>query len=435
MVEAVHIEAIERLVSSIYSSGDHVLSSFMFGKPGAPIWQRSFGTEIYARQREYLDAVLYIRRNGSPYLRMISIGDLRSMITNFITENFWYIGGKEFPCQPTGAYSTVMSTVDRLALAEALASSPMFRPAVELTLYPLIPVHVADPYEGREFLLAAPDQLIHSHLPTVAAHEPLDPVQFPPFSDWKGRRRAVSSWLGVRSPLRLVSDKMASAILGAVALTLLSRNRYLFSGREVFGGYCTVSENVTVSLGGEAHTPPIMYDVTITAADQGWLVMLDALFSADDKSSRSKLRSLEYFYRAWFLDPRERFAPLCMSLDALLGVDHGHTGAAVKFIKNVIDPSIDETRLRLLMKVRGAVIHGAAPDVYDSENYERYWLDYGTDPIRDLELIVARCLRRSLFNDSLICHADPNAAVITEAQEKGRLPKVLESDSIIPADS
>src|SRR5690606_38940256 len=115
----------------------------------------------------------------------------------------------------------------------------------------------------------------------------------------------------------------------------------------------------------------------------------------------SKLRALEYFYRAWFLSPRERFAPLCMALDALLSVEHGHTAAAVKFVKAIVDPSIDEKRLRLLTRVRGAVIHGAAPDVFDSESYEEYWLTYRADPIHDLELIVAKCLRTAIFKDDL----------------------------------
>lgn len=433
MTRDIHLQAIERLISSIYPSGDQLLCSFMYGQPGSPVWQHRYEAEIYVRRRDYLDAVLYIRRNGAPYLRAISIADLRSMITQFVIDNFWYIGGRNLLPNPVKAYGMTMRPAEKLALANALAESPMFVPTSELTLYPLIPVRVIAPFDSERFVLTAPDHLNRSHLPETA-RDSLDSGNFPPITDWSGVRRPVGSWLGVRSPLRLVSDKMASAILGAVALTQLPRQRYLFSGRQVFGGKCTVSSSVTISTGDGAHTPPMMHDIVLTVADHAWLVKLDSLLAANDKRSRSKLRALEYFHRAWFLDPRERFAPLCMSLDALVGADNGHTSAAVKFVKGIIDSGIDEARLRLLMRIRGAVIHGAAPDVYDSENYEQYWLDYSADPIRDLELIVAKCLRQNLFAGSLAHHAGPHAALLAEMRSRGRIPKVLDPDAIIPAE-
>jgi hypothetical protein len=163
----------------------------------------------------------------------------------------------------------------------------------------------------------------------------------------------------------------------------------------------------------------MMHDIVLTAADHGWLAILAALFDASDKHSRSQLRALEYFYRAWFLDPRERFPALCMSLDSLVGVSEKHTTAAVKYVKRVADTAINDDRLRLLMRVRGAVIHGAAPDVYDSENYEKYYVDYETDPIRDLELIVAKCLREAIFGAALKYHPDPNADLLASMQASG----------------
>src|SRR5690606_22801685 len=118
----------------------------------------------------------------------------------------------------------------------------------------------------------------------------------------------------------------------------------------------------------------------------------------------------------------------------LVGATHGHTAAAVKFVRDTIDTSIAEDRLRLLMRVKGAVVHGAAPDVYDSENYEKYYLDYETDPIRDIELVVAKCLRADIFGDRLKCHADQHADIVAEMQAKGRLPARLDEGCIIPDD-
>jgi len=178
----------------------------------------------------------------------------------------------------------------------------------------------------------------------------------------------------------------------------------------------------------------MMNDIVLTEADHGWLTILAALLDASDTHSRSQLRALEYFYRAWFLDPRERFPALCMSLDSLVGVSDGHTKAVVKYVKSKIDTVIDDDRLRLLMRVRGAVIHGAAPDVYDSENYEKYYVDYETDPIRDLELITAKCLREAIFGATLKYHLDPNAELLANMQAMGRLPARLDEGCIIAED-
>ncbi len=430
MPNALHLECVEKIVSALYPSGD-LLGSFMFGKPGASHWDRPFGTEIFTRGRKYLDAVLHVRRHGAPYLRLISIGDLRSMITSFVMENFWLIGGNNFLSRLSGSYGAAMSSADKLALADSLAASAMFTPVPKVSLYPLVTLKVGNTFEADSFFLVSAAQLSHAHLATDARQVALDGSHFPPFLDWKGVRHPVVGWLGVRSPLPQISEKIAAAVLGAIALTQLPHYRFMFSGREVFGGRCILDGGVTVAPGGEGHTPPLMNDILITTDDHAWLIELNSLFTATGRPTRSKLRALEYFYRAWFLDPRERFAPLCMALDALLGVDHGHTAAAVKFVKTTIDPSINEDRLRLLMRVRGAVIHGAAPDVFDSEAYEAYWLTYRADPIRDLELIVAKCLRTAIFGDNLSYHADPHAEKIAVMRACGRTPTVMASDTII----
>jgi hypothetical protein len=218
------------------------------------------------------------------------------------------------------------------------------------------------------------------------------------------------------------SRKIAATVLGAVALTALPWMRYLFSGRAMFGGQCTILEEITTSYSERAHTPALMHDVILTQADQLWIQDLEILVDAVDDRSRAKCRALEYFYRAWFLSPRERFPALCMSLDSLVQAPGKHTSAAVAFVLNTLGTSLDHDRLRLLMRIRGAVIHGAAPDVYESEHYEKYYLKYETDPIIDLELIVAKCLREAIFQGKLAMHSDPNAELLASLRAKGKAP-------------
>ena len=255
---------------------------------------------------------------------------------------------------------------------------------------------------------------------------------FPPIVDWEGRKNVTVSWLGIRSPLPLISRKIASAVLGAIALAPPPRNRYMFSERQVFGGLFTAgSSSYTVSGGMSPHTPPIMSDIILTIDDHKWLGLLQNRLDSHDKSSLARLRALEYFYRAWFHDPRERFPVLCMSLDSLVGVTRGHTSAAIEYVKKTISSTINDDRLRLLMRVRGAVVHGAAPDVYESENYEAYYEAYETNPIHDLELIVAKCLREDVFDGTLKCHFEKHTEQTGSKQSKSGTPRDEDVDCII----
>ncbi len=418
MPKTVYIEAVELILSALYANGNHLLSSFLFGKPGVPHWDRRLGANIFVRRKDYIHALLFIRQNGASYLRAISISDLWWMLTTFITENFWYISDGKLLRLHDCSYAEQTSIEGKMALAGALEMTPMFSPTSELTLFPLLPIHITNSFESERFFILNSTELSRTLLSSDFNVSDLSPSQFPPIASWDGHKRPATSWLGVRSPLLLASKKMASAILGAVALTPIPRERHLFSGRTMYGGLCTfISGCYSVSGAGDPHTPPLMNDIILTELDHVWLAILAALFDASDKRALSQLRALEYFYRAWFLDPRERFPALCMSLDSLVGVSHGHTSAAVKFVKNVVDTAIDEGRLRLLMRVGGAVIHGAAPDVYDSENYEKYYIDYETDPIRDLELIVAKCLREDIFGSNLKYHPDPNAEQLADQRK------------------
>lgn len=353
------------------------------------------------------------------------------MATDFLKQNFWYIGRADLILDIEGPYLSHVTKEDKSALADALAASPLFHPAAELTLYPLVPVRVTDRFDCERFFLIAAGELGPEQLPPEAARRELSPSSFPPFLDLRGVRHEPSAWLGVRSPLELVSNKMRAAIMGAVALTLLPRYRYQVMRRTVIGGRCTVAGNkVALSRLDEPHAPPLANNITMTRSDHAWLTRLAALLDATDKPSRSQVRALEYFYRAWFLDPGERFPVLCMALDALAG--NWRTKEVVKFVERVIGTSVEPKRLELLMKVRGAVIHGAAPDVFDSEKYADYYKDYDADPIHDLELIVARCFRETIFSGDLAYHKDPNSELREELRAKGRLPR--NSAPIIAAD-
>lgn len=198
----------------------------------------------------------------------------------------------------------------------------------------------------------------------------------------------------------------------------------------MFGGTCTIFDGVSTTF-GDAHTPPLGKDIIIGAADHAWLTILGQKFQANEKRARRELRALEYFHRAWPTDQSERFPILCMALDAVFGDANQATRAVIEGVRTTLGEHVSEPRLRLLMELRGAVIHGGAPDVYDSRKYGRYYDEFGHDPIVDLELVVAACLRKRVFGAALVEHADPDEHMIAEMQAKGRLPRQLTGETIL----
>jgi len=428
-------EALRRVLGCLYPNGDHLLSSFLYGEPGAPHWQRRLGAEIFVQQDRYIDALLFIRKHGAPFLRDIAVGELRGMVTHFVTEHYaWITGGHVF-LHPGVSLAQQMPTQGWEALSSAWLRSQLFKPVNEVTLYPLTIVRVADCFQSSHFALCTAGDLPAS-LDVFGVRPPsLLPAQLPPFDGTRAQPMPVSDWLCVSAPDPLIARKRVRVILGALALAVIRRERYLQTGRIVQAGYCTISqEKFTYGAGGQPATPSMPSDINIVKADHTWLDDLVALLGSSDLHEKSQLRALEYFYRAWFDDPRERFPTLCMALDSLVATQHDFTRATVRYVRSTVDEPIDEERLRLLMRLRGAVVHGAAPDVYESEHYDAYYATYGENPICDLELVVARCLRRGIFGDRFTVQPDPHAAIVKQQQELGRLPRVLRGKSILEDD-
>lgn len=425
-----HQTTVALILSAVHKDAgeDGMRSSFLFGtEPNAPHWARH-GVEIFFSLKGMTEAALFVRRHGPPYLQALSIRDIRHRLQKFLMDNFHDVGRETLFQRFTESYAERVSEPTKEALAQLLAASSIFSPTEELSLFPLVPLMVEESFTSPSFFLRAPDTLRAEF--DAKLHQQLAPDTFPPLADHKYRTERPQAWLGVRSPILQASVKMKAAILGATALTLPLPRRYLFSGREMFGGFCTIHDRWTLSF-GEPHTPPLADDLVIRQCDQDWLAILAAKLASNTQEDRRHLRTLEYFYRAWPLGPSERFPVLCMALDAIYGEAGQATRSVVEGVRATLGAHLDERRLRDLMTIRAAVIHGGAPDVYDSSKYLKYYQTYSADPIDDLDEVVAASLRRRIFGDALRPQDDPNAKVIAQMQTEGRLPRILGAGSIL----
>lgn len=417
MPDAVHLQAIELLLSAMYRTrGDDGLENrFLVGSPGTPLWQKRISTFVFFRRRLLVRAALYVRKSGPLHLRSTAMNDIQSQLRDFAIANYGLFATDTFLRQFDESYNERIGHDVKAQLADLLAASELFSPKSFLTLYPLVPVVVESDFRSPQFFLLAPRSIDEND--TGVRSVAFAPEDFPPVKEWD-KPEKPSSWLGIRSPIVQASNKIKAAILGALALTPHPRCRHQFSMRSMFGGFCSFDAIGRINLTfGEAHTPAMSEDIIVRQSDHDWLSMLALKFERTDDSSRRQIRALEYYYRAWPLDSHGRFPWLFMTLDAIFGDSSRATRAVIDAIGQNGGTGFDYDRLRLLLRLRNSVIHGGAPDVYDSERYHQYYEQYGDDPLYDLEVITAQCLRACIFEGALVEHSDPHADLIRAYQD------------------
>lgn len=424
LTEAISREAIERLLASISKRAgtDGLRSAFFYGPIGAAIFERRLGIEIFYERQALLAAALFVRANGPAHLRQMAVQDVQGMLTSFVVENFWPLGNEVMFAEVPGNFAQFVSWQTKNVMAGLLAKSHIFTPSTQLTLYPLVPVRVEQDFESAVFCFLQPAAITHDWLGVHPSNE-LFPDKFPPFMNEKGKEQ-VSSWLGVRAPTVELAERRKAAILGALALTLPRYERKQFSGRHNFGGRCTLSSRGVTESFGEAAVPPLMHDATVETGDHPWLARLAQKIASEDEADVKHCRALEYFYRAWPLPSHESFPLLFMAVDSIFSDPKPGraTQSVIEGTSRYCGADFDKERLRLLLKLRGSVIHGRAPDVHESDEYHQYLATYGHDPIADVEQVAVVCFRGAIFDDLMKERPDRREEVrraALEARKRG----------------
>ncbi|MFS0773185.1 hypothetical protein [Sphingomonas sp. 1P08PE] len=372
------------------------------------------GTEIHFEGSALLDAALFIRRNASAHLRSLSVHDLQQMLVKFMVDvmDLWRF---DWLSLPDGAsLADHVTAEERAELASAMDRSPIFAPPQVLFLYPVTIATVSAPFRSDHFFLLPPRELPPELARWYDADEVM-PEKHPPIPMRAGMTLTdTSCWLGVRAPVGEIALRMRNAILGALALLPHSMERYTFSMRAVPPGYMSFGSTATYHSGAAA-TPALSENLALGPADQEWMETLARLLTSDNGRDGKALLSLQYFYRSWVRDPAARVGPLCGALDALFGDRDAATQAMVDAVGSHLEASFDATRARRLAKLRAGVIHGGAPNIYEASVYHRYYVDYRQDPIRDLEIATAGCLRTTIFGDDMLERPHTHADLIRQS--------------------
>ena len=384
----------------LYEGRNRRAHNFMYGKPGSRPFMGQSGIEIHYEHGAFLDAALFLRRNAAPHLRSLSVQELGNRITKFVVGAFWTISDEAWMLRENRSLSEVLSDQAKLAFATAMDGSTLFVEPHDLTLFPMTAIVALSTFEAPSFFITPHSDLTPERLNIKVRENEFRPDLFPPF-DGQNYGSGPKTWLGVWAADADAADRQRAAILGAMSLLLSAQRRYLFSGRRVAGGRCTIANSSYTHSMTAPHTPGLFHDLVLNDEDRDWLTALGEKLVSPTKVDRREMRALEYLYRAWAPGPERRFPTLFASLDAIVGEVGRATDAVVVAVAPVMGAEYDETRLRLLLSLRGSVVHGGAPNVYESTKYHQYYERYRTDAIDDLEKIIGVCLRAMIFGEKL----------------------------------
>lgn len=399
---------------------DRSAHSFIIQRPGEEYRMSGLGINIHYDEAAFTKAILYVRRHGAPYLGSLSFSDVRSLITDFVASSFYLVSNEIWGAWFSESFRERLSEKCLTEWGQALANSRLFIEPRELTLFPLTVIRCEQPFLGRDFFMVGPEDLTPKLIGSVSSAKDLIANQFPPFRGASAPPKPVSSWLGIWAPNFETAKRLRATVLGALALTPHSIERYLFTMRKVVSGRCTlIGPRYSISI-GDPHTPGLSEDIVLVSEDAEWLNKLDHMLTSPKKDHRRRMRALEYQYRAWAPDPAKRFPSLVGAIDAIFGGDgNGATQAVVDAVGPLMGKEYDSARIRMLLGLRGSVIHGGAPNVYESSSYRRYYETYHEDAVRDLEMIVAKCLQHEVFGEDFRERPFTYADLLDERRRKG----------------
>ncbi|OKO83749.1 hypothetical protein AC628_01190 [Bradyrhizobium sp. NAS96.2] len=262
MASSIHDTAVELLLASMSRAAEQYdfEASFFITVPSPPL-TTGIVARVYYDGPKLVRTALHVRARGPAHLKYLAIGDIRSMLQSFVVANYWYIFQEAELAPFAGSYADRLSQATKLLLARALTASDLFSPRNELTLFPIVPLRIEASFRSEPFFFVAPlTSALQDQIPAGARPSALQGDIFPPLANAISARfqpPRPGAWLGITSPAFKASNKMKCAILGALALTMPSVLRHLFTGRAVFGGRFTIAQSgSSTHSGGETHIPP-----------------------------------------------------------------------------------------------------------------------------------------------------------------------------------
>ena len=421
-----HLETVKLLLKSLFCYTDDIDSNIFGSKQfrfnGIGIFHqgpfRFVEDDLWVRTYTKMDlfdkAVSYFKNNSYPYIKRCHKERIKKHLQDFFPSEYvyWFIKNTILKVPFKGSFYEQVSDMDLKTLSTyfAIKCSIDFRSS--LSIYPLNTIDVQNDYyakDGNFFLVKSLFPGIRSFLKD--SDEIIEtPNLYPPTFNrgFEFQKFEVESWIGIKAHLQ-DHDRLKKIISGALSLNLHHRKRKMFVGKEVMSRVMTFDYGASMT-GTKPLTPPIHADIIISDKDAEWLKILDSKLSSQKSSDVQEMKALEWYYRSWFEgDMPAEYGHLFSTLSALF--QDTQSKKLKKYVLQELEIDNNESESRrfdLLYKIRNKLAaHPNPVEAQDLDEYVEYQLNFG-DPIQDLRVITAMCLRSKVFNGTLVVDENKN---------------------------
>lgn len=394
------IEAVDLILDSIYSTGEKNQSiEFLITNPKESISFGNIGTTIYVRSEEdYLKALIFIKKNGLPYLSDLSLLNLRKTVTKLLTKNFWFIRHGEFSRIENISYKNQINSENKLELAKSLLNSELFQENFITYFYPTRSITSDITLRFDNFFIIPSNELSYKDINLDKSD--INQFNFEYFPCLKNNHKIhVNTWIGIKASTEDNSRKILSVILGTIALFQSTSKRYLFNSLESDSGCNFITHDKFYNTMETVDLVPSLYFKIIIDKDLSpYFLKISETLTNKNIYDNLKFYSLNNFYKSWFQTEAEQFRTLCTCIESLIEDTSTKSSAKFKSLITKYCSEYSQDRLADLLKIRGSIVHGKSPNLCDSQAYNNYIEEYLSEPLNDLIKIVDIVLKAHIFN-------------------------------------
>ena len=425
--EDFHLETVKLLLKSLFCYTDNIDSNIfnskrfsfneigMFQEGPFRFVEDDLSVRAYTKMNLFNRAVSYFSNNSYPYIKRRHKERIKGYLLDFFPSMYvyWFIKDVILRVPFKGSFYKQISEIELKTLSTyfAIKCSVDFRSY--LSIYPLNTVDVENDYytkDGNLFLVKSLFPGIRSFLKD--SDEIIEtPNLYPPTLNrgFEFEKVEVASWLGIKTHPQ-DHDRLKKIILGAISLNLHNRRRKLFTMRtDVTSNVMTFDHGCSMSF--TQLTPPIHANIIISKKDGKWLKILDSKLSSQKSSDVQEMKALEWYYKSWFgADQLAEYGNLFSTLSALFqDTDSKKLKRDIlRELKIDNNSELERKRLDLLYKIRNKLsVHPDPIEAQDLDEYVEYQSNFG-DPIQDMRVITAMCLRNKIFGDTIVVDEDRN---------------------------
>ncbi len=422
--EEFHLETVKLLLKSLFCYTDDI-DSKCFSFTGTGIFQegpfRFVEDDLCVRTYTKIDlfnkAVSHFKNNSYPYIKRRHEEIIKEYLQDFFPSLhvYWFIKDAVLSMPFKGSFYEQVSGMELKTLSTyfAIKCSIVFRSS--LSIYPSSTIDVENDYYtkgGKIFLVKSLFPGIRSFLKDSDAIIEA-PNLYPPTFDRNSilQKVEVASWLGIKAQPE-DHDRLKRIVLGAISLNLHNRWRKTFTARtDVISDVMRFDYGVCSQSFTQPLTPPIHTNIIISEKDCKWLKILDSKLLSQKSSDVQEMKALEWYHKSWFeTDQLTEYGHLFATLSALFQDDRSE-----KLKKNILQElkidsnnELEIRRLNLLYKIRNKLVSHPDPvEAQDLNEYVEYQRKFG-DPIQNLRVITAMCLRSKIFGDTIVVDEDKN---------------------------